>query len=71
MKGDTYEVSHSFRKSGAVIFDYIGINRWNNDYKKSAVYAVAKAMAGGKRAIVFRGGDITWLLRIIIIKALT
>jgi multimeric flavodoxin WrbA len=38
------------RHTGAVIFDYIGINRWNNDYKKSAVYAAAKAMTGGRKA---------------------
>ncbi|MDR3238063.1 MAG: flavodoxin family protein, partial [Spirochaetia bacterium] len=38
------------RFTGAVVFDYIGINRWNNDYKKSAVYAAAKAMAGGRKA---------------------
>jgi multimeric flavodoxin WrbA len=38
------------RFTGAVIFDHIGINRWNNDYKKSAVYAAAKAMAGGRKA---------------------
>ncbi len=38
------------RHTGAVIFDYIGINRWNNDYKKSAVYAASKAMASGRKA---------------------
>jgi multimeric flavodoxin WrbA len=38
------------RHTGAVIFDYIGINRWNNDYKKDAVYAAAKAMALGRKA---------------------
>jgi multimeric flavodoxin WrbA len=38
------------RHTGAVIFDYIGINRWNNDYKKKAVYAAAKAMAEGRKA---------------------
>ncbi|GHU12442.1 flavodoxin family protein [Spirochaetia bacterium] len=38
------------RHTGAVIFDYIGINRWNNDYKRQAVYAAAKAMAGGRKA---------------------
>ncbi|MDR1947765.1 MAG: flavodoxin family protein [Spirochaetaceae bacterium] len=38
------------RHTGAVIFDYIGINRWNHDYKKGAAYAAAKAMASGRRA---------------------
>ncbi|MDR3171232.1 MAG: flavodoxin family protein [Treponema sp.] len=38
------------RHTGAVIFDYIGINRWNNDYKKSAVYGAAKVMAAGRIA---------------------
>jgi multimeric flavodoxin WrbA len=38
------------RHTGAIIFDYVGINRWNNDYKKSAVYAAARAMAEGRRA---------------------
>jgi multimeric flavodoxin WrbA len=38
------------RHTGALIFDYIGVNRWNNDYKKNAVYAAAKAMAEGRRA---------------------
>jgi multimeric flavodoxin WrbA len=38
------------RHTGAVIFDYIGINRWNQDYKKKAVYAAAKAMAGNRKA---------------------
>ncbi|MDR1902617.1 MAG: flavodoxin family protein [Treponema sp.] len=38
------------RHTGAVIFDYIGINRWNHDYKKSAVYAAARFMAEGRRA---------------------
>jgi hypothetical protein len=37
------------RHTGAVIFDYIGINRWNNDYKKAAIYAAAKAMAEGRK----------------------
>ncbi|MFP3042131.1 flavodoxin family protein [Treponema primitia] len=36
--------------TGAVIFDYIGINRWNNDYKKKTVYAAAKAMTENRKA---------------------
>lgn len=38
------------RHTGAVIFDYIGTNRWNHDYKKAAVYAAAKAMSQGRVA---------------------
>jgi multimeric flavodoxin WrbA len=37
------------RHTGAVIFDYIGINRWNNDYKKTAAFEAAKAMANGRK----------------------
>jgi len=35
--------------TGAVIFDYIGVNRWNSDYKKAAAYAAAKAIASGRK----------------------
>jgi multimeric flavodoxin WrbA len=38
------------RHTGAAIFDYISVNRWNNDYKAKAVYAAAKAMAEGRKA---------------------
>jgi multimeric flavodoxin WrbA len=38
------------RHTGAVIFDYISVNRWNNDYKKKAAYSAARAMAEGRRA---------------------
>jgi hypothetical protein len=34
---------------GAVVFDHIGINRWNNDYKRQAAYSAAKAMAQGRK----------------------
>jgi len=37
------------RHTGAIIFDYIGINRWNNDYKKSAVRSAARAIASGRK----------------------
>ncbi|MDR2842284.1 MAG: NAD(P)H-dependent oxidoreductase [Spirochaetaceae bacterium] len=37
------------RHTNALIFDYIGVNRWNSDYKKSAIYAAAKAMASGRK----------------------
>ena len=36
--------------TGAAIFDYIGVNRWNSDYKKAAAYSAAKAMAEGRKA---------------------
>jgi hypothetical protein len=38
------------RDTGAVIHDYFGINRWNNDYKRLAVYAAGKTMVGGRKA---------------------
>lgn len=37
------------RHTGAMIFDYIGVNRWNSDYKKSAVKAAACALASGRK----------------------
>lgn len=37
------------RHTGAIIFDYIGVNRWNNDYKKQAVMAAAQAIAIGRK----------------------
>ena len=33
----------------AAVFDYIGVNRWNSDYKKAAAYSAAKAMAEGRK----------------------
>ena len=38
------------RHTGAVVFDAIGVNRWNNDYKRKAAYAAARAMAEGRKA---------------------
>ena len=38
------------RHTSAVIFDYIGINRWSSDYKRPAAYAAAKAMGSGRKA---------------------
>lgn len=35
--------------TGAAVFDFVGVNRWNNDYKREAAYAAAKAMAEGRR----------------------
>jgi Multimeric flavodoxin WrbA len=37
------------RHTGANVFDMIGINRWNNDYKGAAAYAAARAMAEGRK----------------------
>lgn len=37
------------RHTGAVIFDYIGINRWNSDYKREAVFASVRAIASGRK----------------------
>lgn len=35
--------------TGAIIFDRIGVNRWNNDYKKVATKAAAYAIASGRK----------------------
>lgn len=35
--------------TGAVIFDYLGVNRWNSDYKKAAVRAAVSAMVSGRK----------------------
>jgi multimeric flavodoxin WrbA len=35
--------------TGAEVFDMIGINRWNNDYKREAARAAGKAIAEGRR----------------------
>jgi multimeric flavodoxin WrbA len=37
------------KHTGAVIFDYIGINRWNSEYKKTAAYSAARTMAQGRK----------------------
>lgn len=37
------------RHTGAIIFDYIGVNRWNNDYKKVAIKAAVYAIASGRK----------------------
>lgn len=37
------------RHTGASIFDYIGVNRWNSDYKREAAYAAARSIALGRR----------------------
>jgi multimeric flavodoxin WrbA len=35
------------RHTGAVIFDYIGQNRWNAEYQRESAYAAAKAIVSG------------------------
>jgi multimeric flavodoxin WrbA len=35
--------------TGAVVFDKLGFNRWNGDYKKPAAFAAAKAIAEGRK----------------------
>lgn len=37
------------RHTGAAIFDYIGVNRWNSDYKRPAARAAACAIASGRK----------------------
>jgi len=34
---------------GEVVFDYIGVNRWNSDYKRQAAYSAARAMTEGRK----------------------
>lgn len=38
------------RHLGADIFDFIGVNRWNREYKIAAVRAAAAALVRGKKA---------------------
>ncbi len=37
------------KHTGVLIYDFIGVNRWNNDYKRTAAKAVALAMASGRK----------------------
>jgi len=37
------------RHADAVIFDYIGVNRWNSDYKRVAARAAGLALASGRK----------------------
>ncbi|MDD4239352.1 MAG: flavodoxin family protein [Desulfotomaculaceae bacterium] len=37
------------RHTSAIIFDYIGVNRWNSDYKRLAVKSAAHALASGRK----------------------
>jgi len=34
--------------TGARVYDFIAVNRWNSDYKFEAAYSAAKAMASGR-----------------------
>ena len=38
------------KHTGATVFDFIGANRWTNDYKQQAAYTAAKVMAEGRKA---------------------
>lgn len=38
------------RQTGAVIFDFLSVNRWNSDYQKASAYSAGKAMAYGRKA---------------------
>ena len=41
------EMERFVHHTGGMVFDAIGINRWNQAYKGDALYAAAKAMAEG------------------------
>jgi multimeric flavodoxin WrbA len=44
------EQMHRFcQHTKAEVFDFIGVNRWNADYKKTAACAAARAMASGRK----------------------
>ncbi|MCL1805929.1 MAG: NAD(P)H-dependent oxidoreductase [Clostridiales bacterium] len=38
------------RQTGAVIFDFLCVNRWNNDYQRVTAYSAARSMAYGRKA---------------------
>lgn len=45
------EQLESFCKhTGATIYDFIGVNRWNSDYKRKATYEAAKALGAGRKS---------------------
>ncbi len=37
------------KHTGAVVFDYIGVNRWNRDYKQLTAKVAAHALASGRK----------------------
>ena len=43
-----HQMEQFCRHTGMKIFDFIAVNRWNNDYKREAAYAASKAMASGR-----------------------
>lgn len=43
------QIDRFCRHTGAIIFDYIGVNRWNSDYKKLAAKTAAYAIASGRK----------------------
>ncbi len=43
------ELENFCTHTGAVVYDFIGQNRWNNDYKREAARAAAKALAQGRK----------------------
>ena len=38
------------RNTGAVVFDYVGVNRWNSDYKYLDAKAAGHALASGRKS---------------------
>ncbi|MCL1848171.1 MAG: NAD(P)H-dependent oxidoreductase [Clostridiales bacterium] len=38
------------RQTGAVIFDYLGVNSWNSDYSRISAYYAGRAIAYGRKA---------------------
>ncbi len=44
-----HQMEQFCRHTKADVFDFIGINRWNSDYKRAAAYAAAKEMAEGRK----------------------
>jgi len=43
------QMDHFCCHTRMVIFDYIGVNRWNSDYKRTVAYEAAKAIADGRK----------------------
>jgi multimeric flavodoxin WrbA len=43
------QIDRFCRHTGAIIYDYIGVNRWNSDYKKAAAKAAANGIARGRK----------------------
>lgn len=43
------QIQRFCRHTGALVFDYIAVNRWNSDYKRKATNAAAYALAGGRK----------------------